>query len=121
MPVPELRICECSTLTSSGAPSPAAVSSCRSPCPRSDLAGVTHAQVVFPQYYDPIQKYGPEECISALQSSIKTIDTILDLPEPAPTILKGLFGLEGLKSHADFADVLSSPLGEIVNDCSATD
>jgi hypothetical protein len=76
------------------------------------VVAVTHAQVNFPQYYDPIQEYGPEDCISALQSSIKVIDLILDLPEPAPTLLKGLFGLEELKSHADFADVISSPLGK---------
>ena len=73
---------------------------------------MTHAQVNFPQYYDPVQKYGPEGCISAIQSAIKTIDTMLDLPGPVPTILKGLFGLEQLSDDADFAEVLTSPLGE---------
>ena len=37
---------------------------------------------------------------------------MLDLPGPVPTILKGLFGLEQLSDDADFAEVLTSPLGE---------
>lgn len=76
-------------------------------------SAVTHAQINFPQYFDPIQQYAPEECISTLQSTIKVIDTLLDLPEPVPTILKGLFGLEQLSDAADFADVIQSPLGTL--------
>lgn len=72
---------------------------------------MTHAQINFPQYFDPIQEYGPVDCISALQSAVKTIDTLLDLPGPVPTFVKGMFGLEALKDDADFADVISSPLG----------
>ncbi|KAK1922604.1 serine carboxypeptidase S28-domain-containing protein [Papiliotrema laurentii] len=74
-------------------------------------SAVTHAQVNFPEYHDPIQQYGPEDCISALQSAVKTIDTLLDLPHPVPSVLKGMFGLEHLKDDADFAEVISSPLG----------
>lgn len=78
----------------------------------TDTSAVTHAQVNFPEYHDPIQQYGPEDCISALQSAVKTIDTLLDLPHPVPSVLKGMFGLEHLKDDADFAEVISSPLGE---------
>lgn len=77
----------------------------------ADEIAVTHAQINFPQYYDPIQQYGPVDCISALQSAIKTIDKLLDLPQPVPTLVKGLFGLQGLSDDADFADVISGPLG----------
>ena len=73
---------------------------------------VTHAQINFPQYHDPIQKYAPAECIATLQSAIKTIDSLLDLPEPVPTALKTLFGLGELKDNSDFADVLISPTGK---------
>jgi len=72
---------------------------------------VTHAQVNFPQYHDAIIKYGPEKCIDTLLSTVETIDKLLDLPEPVPTLVKGLFGLEGLKDHADFGEVISGPLG----------
>ncbi|RSH95203.1 hypothetical protein EHS25_000289 [Saitozyma podzolica] len=73
-------------------------------------SAVTHAQVVFPQYYDPIQTYGPEDCISEIQSAVIAIDAVLDMPTPISTILKGLFGLQELE-HDDFADVVGSPLG----------
>jgi hypothetical protein len=74
------------------------------------ISAVTHAQVVFPQYYDPIQTYGPEDCISEIQSAVIAIDAVLDMPTPISTILKGLFGLQELE-HDDFADVVGSPLG----------
>lgn len=73
---------------------------------------VTHAQVDFPQYYDAIIKYGPTDCIDALMSSIEAIDRALDMPEPVPRLLKGLFGLGDLKDNGDFGEVLSSPLGK---------
>ncbi|KAL7421306.1 Serine carboxypeptidase S28 [Cryptotrichosporon argae] len=73
-------------------------------------SAVTHAQIDFPQYYDPIQSYGPPACIAALQSAIKTVDAVLALPGPAARALKALFGLAEL-GNADFGDVLSSPLG----------
>lgn len=73
---------------------------------------VTHAQIDFPQYYDPIQEYGPRECISTLQRAIIFIDNILDHPRATgfPQLLKRLFGLGALEDD-DFADVISSPLG----------
>ncbi|WWD06866.1 hypothetical protein V865_004963 [Kwoniella europaea PYCC6329] len=74
-------------------------------------SAVTHAQINFPQYYDPIQRYAPENCINALQHAIELIDHLLDQPEPIPRYLKGLFGLEELLSNEDFADVISGPLG----------
>ncbi|ODN75032.1 hypothetical protein L202_06253 [Cryptococcus amylolentus CBS 6039] len=73
-------------------------------------SGVTHAQVVFSEYYDPIQQYAPPECISTLQSAVAFIDTILDHPKVLKDALKGLFGL-GVLGDGDFADVISSPLG----------
>lgn len=75
------------------------------------MIAVTHAQVNFPQYFDPIQEYAPQDCIAAIRSSVKAIDSILDMPGPLPGLLKGLFGLAMLEDD-DFADVIQSPLGE---------
>ena len=72
---------------------------------------MTHAQVNFPQYHDAIIKYGPEKCIDTLLQAVETIDKLLDLPEPMPSLVKGLFGLEGLSDNADFGEVISNPLG----------
>ena len=37
-----------------------------------------HPKIEFPQYFDAIQEYGLEECVSALQSAIMAIDELLD-------------------------------------------
>ncbi|RXK38184.1 hypothetical protein M231_04558 [Tremella mesenterica] len=74
-------------------------------------SAVTHAQVDFHQYYDPIKHYASSDCIAAVRSSIKIIDQLLYYPEPVPTDLKAMFGLDLLGDAADFADVLQSPLG----------
>ncbi|WWC63922.1 uncharacterized protein I303_106527 [Kwoniella dejecticola CBS 10117] len=74
-------------------------------------SAVTHAQVNFPQYHDPIQRYAPEQCITTLQEAIEFIDHLLDQPEPIPRYLKSMFGLEQLVGNDDFADVISGPLG----------
>lgn len=73
-------------------------------------SAVTHAQVEFHEYFDPIQQYGDPECISTLQQAVEAIDVILDLPGPAAGILKGMFGLQGLADD-DFGDVLQMPIG----------
>ncbi|OCF35690.1 serine carboxypeptidase [Kwoniella heveanensis BCC8398] len=74
-------------------------------------SAVTHAQINFPEYYDPIQRYAPEECITTLQQAILIIDSLLNHPEPIPTLLKGVFGLSELAGNDDFADVIQAPLG----------
>lgn len=44
-------------------------------------------------------------------STVDLVDKLLKLPEPVPTFVKSAFGLEGLKDHADFGELISSPLG----------
>ncbi|ORY33065.1 serine carboxypeptidase S28-domain-containing protein [Naematelia encephala] len=73
-------------------------------------SAVTHSQIIMPEYFDPIMQYGPEDCISTLQSTIQIIDKLLETPEPLPSLLKSFFGLPGL-SNGDFGEVLQSPLG----------
>lgn len=72
---------------------------------------MTHAQIDFPQYNDAIIKYAPETCIDTLMIAVETIDQLLNLPEPVPSFVKGLFGLADLKDHADFGELIASPLG----------
>jgi hypothetical protein len=111
--VPELPTCGHSTPTSYGELShrPVRPLHCLQSMAHTDMKAVTHAQVNFPQYHDAVIKYGPEKCIDTLLSAVETIDKLLDLPEPVPSFLKGLFGLEGLSDNADFGDIISSPLG----------
>lgn len=77
----------------------------------------------FPDYFYPISRGAQQDCVQAIQSAVAWIDGIL-APEPwegqaqkkrddvKVQQLLGAFGLEGLQNPADFANLLSSPLGE---------
>jgi hypothetical protein len=85
-------------------------------------SGVTAAIEDFPEYYYPISRGAQQDCAQAIQSSIAWIDAIL-APEPwkgqhqpkrdesKTKQLIGMFGLAGLKNPADFANLISVPLG----------
>lgn len=79
---------------------------------RKLTSAVTHAQINMAEYYDPIQKYGDDKCISTLQVAIKAIDALLEMPHPIPQMVKGLFNLTELEND-DFGSVLQSPLGKL--------
>jgi hypothetical protein len=76
----------------------------------------------FPDYFYPISRGAQQDCSQAIQASIAWMDEIL-APEPwkgqhqikqDKVKVKQLltkFGLEGLKEPADFANLLSYPLG----------
>lgn len=69
-------------------------------------SAVTHAQTSFPEYFTAIQQAAPEKCMRTLETVVEAIDTALDVAGGRfRGVVKGLFGLEGLKSDADFADV----------------
>lgn len=73
-------------------------------------SGVTHAQVYYPEYFDPIITYGEESCIKAMEESIASVDELLDHSGETNAALKKLFGLEAL-GDTDFAGVLQYPTG----------
>lgn len=61
------------------------------------------AQINFYQYFDPIIRYGPKQCIQAIQEMITFIDSILfGNSSEAVHQLKKQFGVEGLYDD-DFA------------------
>lgn len=69
-------------------------------------SAVTHAQVSYPEYFMAIQQAAPEKCMRTLESVVEAIDTALEVGGGRfKGMIKGLFGLEGLESDADFADV----------------
>ncbi|PWN41397.1 hypothetical protein IE81DRAFT_175405 [Ceraceosorus guamensis] len=86
-------------------------------------SGVVLAHENYPEYFFPISRGLQDNCNQALQASIGFIDSII-APEPekgqvqptrdqnATTAVQALFGLEGLSNPADFANVLSIPLGD---------
>jgi hypothetical protein len=68
---------------------------------------VTHASITNWEYMDVIRKYADPKCSLRLQSTIKTIDVILDGRILTPR-LKALFGLAGLEHDDDFVAVLEA-------------
>lgn len=71
-------------------------------------SAVTHAQISFPEYFEAIRQAAPEKCILTLERAVEAIDAGLEVAGGRfKGAVKGLFGLEGLKSDADFAEVSS--------------
>ncbi|EGC49684.1 extracelular serine carboxypeptidase [Histoplasma capsulatum var. duboisii H88] len=72
-------------------------------------SGVTKAIYDYWEYFEPVRKYGPPECVSTTQKFVDMVDAIIiGLGDPKKTRrLKSFFGLEGLTHNDDFANVLA--------------
>lgn len=68
-------------------------------------SGVTHATIVYWEYYDLIRQAAEEKCVKHIQNTIKTVDKILDNGKLKHS-LKKLFGLGDLEHDDDFASLL---------------
>ncbi|KAI0354883.1 peptidase S28 [Trametes cingulata] len=73
-------------------------------------SGVTHASIENWEYMEIIRRAADPKCSQHLETSIKIIDALLDVPVTR-TPLKALFGLAQLKHDEDFVALLESPLG----------
>lgn len=87
-------------------------------------SAVVAAMEEFPQYFYPVARGLNQTAIQAIQSAVKAMDIIL-APEPEKGRLQTnrdtnrtealleLAGLKGLSEPADFAQLVSFPLGEV--------
>jgi hypothetical protein len=70
------------------------------------------ATLSYPQWYNPIIKYGPSDCVSRLISIVSKIDSVIDSgDEDAIQAVKDIFGLGSLESLGDFAMTIAYPIG----------
>ncbi|PGG99535.1 phosphate transporter [Blastomyces parvus] len=72
-------------------------------------SGVPKAIYDFWEYFEPVRKYGPPECISTTQKFVDMVDKIiigLDDPEKTKRV-KSLFGMGELTHNDDFAYTLA--------------
>ncbi|KAI4139518.1 MAG: hypothetical protein L6R39_006254, partial [Caloplaca ligustica] len=74
-------------------------------------SGVTEAIWDFWEYYEPVRRYGPPDCISTQTKLINVVDNILRNNTRYTSQLKSAFGLSGITYDDDFAQVLSYPIG----------
>ncbi|KAK0441668.1 serine carboxypeptidase S28-domain-containing protein, partial [Armillaria borealis] len=73
-------------------------------------SGVTHATIVYWEYWDTIRTAAEPKCSYHIQKSIETIDRLLSTKRLAHP-LKALFGLPDLQHDEDFVSLLETPLG----------
>ncbi|KAI0015344.1 serine carboxypeptidase S28-domain-containing protein [Xylariomycetidae sp. FL0641] len=68
--------------------------------------------VGYPEWYYPIQKYGPQDCVGRINNIIDKFDMLVDKNlTSAVDEFKSLFGLESVKDIRDFAQALVDPIG----------
>ncbi|KAF2774000.1 extracelular serine carboxypeptidase-like protein [Teratosphaeria nubilosa] len=75
-------------------------------------SATTKAKLAYVEWYDPIQKYGPQDAVGSINAIVDKIDQVFD-SQDATAIheMKSVFGLQDLTSNADFAQVIAWPLG----------
>lgn len=79
-------------------------------------SGVIHAVIEYPEWYAPIQKFGPQDCISYINDIVNKTDYLIDSGNTAAIQeLKEIFGLGSLSSLGDFAMTIAFPLGGPMN------
>ncbi|KAH8167179.1 hypothetical protein CIB48_g1093 [Xylaria polymorpha] len=80
-----------------------------------------HVVVGYPEWYEPIQKFAPQECVNRINNIIDKFDTLIaNKHTTAIKQFKALFGLEVLTDHRDFASAIVDPIGNPGNYLSNT-
>ncbi|CAK3848666.1 serine protease EDA2 [Lecanosticta acicola] len=79
-------------------------------------SGVTKVTLTYPEWYDPILKFGPQDCVSSINAIVANIDHVFATGNrTAVHVMKAVFGLEALTDDRDFAMTIAFPLGGPMN------
>ncbi|KAK4544242.1 hypothetical protein LTR36_004452 [Oleoguttula mirabilis] len=79
-------------------------------------SGTTKAKLAYVEWYDPIQKYGPQDCVASINAIVEKIDHVFETGNAtAIRQMKAVFGLEALTNNGDFAMTIAFPLGGPMN------
>ena len=79
-------------------------------------SAVIHAVLAYPEWYAPIQKYAPQDCVASINDIIDKFDALVSANNvEAINEFKGIFGLEDLTDNRDFAMTIAFPLGGPMN------
>lgn len=75
-------------------------------------SATTYATLAYPQWYDPIQKLAPQDCVSSINNIISNFDSLVAANNTAGIAqFKSIFGLAELSDIRDFAMTIAFPLG----------
>ena len=79
-------------------------------------SATTKAELEYVQWYDPIQKFAPQDCVGSINAIIDKIDYVFENGNASQIDhMKSVFGLEALKDNRDFAMTIAFPLGGPMN------
>lgn len=64
--------------------------------------------VGYPEWYNPIQKYAPQDCVTRINNIVDKFDSLITKNNTkAINEFKALFGLESLTDNRDFAAAIA--------------
>ncbi|KAK5113436.1 hypothetical protein LTR85_010864 [Meristemomyces frigidus] len=79
-------------------------------------SGTTQAKLAYVEWYDPIQKFGPQDCVASINAIVQKIDHVFATGNAtAIHQMKAVFGLQALTNNGDFAMTIAFPLGGPMN------
>ena len=79
-------------------------------------SAVIHAVLAYPEWYAPIQKFAPQDCVTSINNIIDKFDALLAANNTqAINEFKAIFGLEALTDNRDFAMTIAFPIGGPMN------
>ena len=79
-------------------------------------SGVINAILAYPYWYDPIQRYAPQDCVAYINGIIDNFDMLVNAGNMAAVQqFKELFGLGALTDLRDFAMTIAFPIGGPMN------
>lgn len=75
-------------------------------------SGVIKVAVEYPEWYDPIQKFAPQDCVTSINDIVDKFDSLVAANNSAAILeLKQIFGVETLTDNRDFAKTIAYPVG----------
>lgn len=75
-----------------------------------------HVVHAYPEWYLPIQKFGPSDCVTRINNIVDKMDSLINANNTAGVQqLKDIFGLGNLSDIRDFAMTIAFPLGGPMN------
>ena len=79
-------------------------------------SAVIHAVLAYPEWYAPIQKFAPQDCVTSINDIIAKFDALVAANNTqAINEFKAIFGLEALTDNRDFAMTIAFPIGGPMN------
>lgn len=68
--------------------------------------------VGYPNWYSPVQKYAPQDCVTRINRIIDNFDSLVTAGNRAAVDqFKAIFGFESLTDDRDFATAIANPIG----------